>query len=278
MSTSGEQGWFVFNQSEQTRDLHRCRSLIKCIYSHAQSHKSLKIIRSATHHSWAYKLRCPWDAVREEREGNWQRSTACYSHTVLQGESHASQLLQPSAAVNFSVPLFFIYLQNWEKWSLFQSTACSLACTVANAASCSSLMPKPFALDTPMLYTHRGLQFSLVMWSWENVILLGLRCQSWLPINHFTLQQNEKLINSQRFHNHILNSQLNSIFTANVQPSRERTDVNISGIQFWGHKTGSIGLKGSLSKQTGQYFFPERRLKKIKGYGWSWINMNCSVR
>ena len=198
MSISGEERWFVFNQSEQTRDLHRYRSLIKCIYSHAQSHRSLKITRSETHRSWAYKLRCPWGAVREEHEGEWQRSTACYwqrstacySHTALQAESRASQLLQPAAPVNFRAPLFFSYLQNWENWPLFQSTARSLACTVANVASCSSLMPKPFGLDTPMLYTHRGLQFSLVTWSWENVILLGLRRQSWSSINHFTLQQN----------------------------------------------------------------------------------------
>ena len=100
------------------------------------------------------------------------------------------------------------------------------------------------------LYIHRGLQF--VMWSQENIILLRPRHQSQSSINHFTLQQNEKLINSQRFYKLILKAwwKLNSIFksTANVKSSRERTGVNISGIQFWKHNTGSIVLKGSLSQ------------------------------
>lgn len=53
--------------------------------------------------------------------------------------------------------------------------------------------------------------------------------------------------------------------TANVKSSRERRDLTISGTHFWGHNTGSIVLKGSLSKLTVRYFFPEQRLNKSKG-------------
>ena len=93
------------------------------------------------------------------REGrtwdNWQGNTTYYSHTALWRGSQASLLLQHLAAVPFGVPLFYLSPELEEV--AFISVNGSLAGTVANVASCPSLVPTAFGSDTPTLYTQRPL-------------------------------------------------------------------------------------------------------------------------
>lgn len=129
------------------KDPHVCGLLISCIYGHSQS-------QSITNTETQLFLSLLATMFLRNREGstgdNWQGNTTYYSHVALQQGSQACLLLQHLAAVPFSVPLFFTYLQNWERWSLFLPTPVLAWC----------LCP---LIQTLLRHAHRGLWLSLVI-------------------------------------------------------------------------------------------------------------------
>lgn len=169
------------------------RAILKASWSQTLQHNCF----------WAYVPRCSWEIMREEHGIIGKETQLITAIQLFGGEAKVPCYCSTWQLSPLAFP-FFIYPQSWEKWPLFQSMALLLALwqmLPPVLAWCLCLL-----VQTLLCCTHRGLWFSWVIWSWDNVVLLAYSHHSRSSINHCTSPQNAKLINSQRFHNHILKS------------------------------------------------------------------------